>query len=45
MYLENIQSPKDVKVLTMKQLHELAQEIRNGILNHRHERCIQLSGG
>ena len=33
MYLENIQSPKDVKVLTMKQLHELAQEIRNGILN------------
>lgn len=33
MYLENIQSPKDVKVLTTKQLHELAQEIRNGILN------------
>ena len=33
MYLENIKSPKDVKVLTMKQLHELAQEIRNGILN------------
>ena len=33
MYLENIQSPKDVKVLTMKQLHELAQEIRDGILN------------
>ena len=33
MYLENIQSPKDVKVITMKQLHELAQEIRNGILN------------
>ena len=33
MYLENIQSPKDVKVLTMKQLTELAQEIRDGILN------------
>ena len=33
MLLENIQSPKDVKVLTMKQLHELAQEIRDGILN------------
>ena len=33
MLLEKIQSPKDVKVLTMKQLHELAQEIRDGILN------------
>ena len=33
MLLENIQSPKDVKVLTMKQLNELAQEIRDGILN------------
>lgn len=33
MYLEKIQSPKDVKVLTMKQLYELAQEIRDGILN------------
>ena len=33
MLLENIYSPKDVKVLTMKQLHELAQEIREGILN------------
>lgn len=33
MLLENIYSPKDVKVLTMKQLHELAQEIRDGILN------------
>jgi len=33
MYLENIQSPKDVKVLTKKQLTELAQEIRDGILN------------
>ena len=33
MYLENIQSPKDIKVLTVKQLHELAKEIRNGILN------------
>ena len=33
MYLENIQSPKDVKVLTMEQLHELAKEIRDGILN------------
>ena len=33
MYLENIQSPKDVKVLTKKQLTELAKEIRDGILN------------
>lgn len=33
MLLENIYSPKDVKVLTMKQLHELAQEIRDSILN------------
>ena len=33
MLLENIYSPKDVKVLTMKQLHELAQEIRDCILN------------
>lgn len=33
MLLENIYSPKDVKVLTMKQLHKLAQEIRDGILN------------
>ena len=33
MLLKNIYSPKDVKVLTMKQLHELAQEIRDGILN------------
>lgn len=33
MLLENIYSPKDVKVLTMKQLHELAQETRDGILN------------
>ena len=33
MLLENIQSPKDVKVLSMAQLHELAQEIRDGILN------------
>ena len=33
MFLENIQSPKDVKVLTMKQLNELAKEIRDGILN------------
>ena len=33
MLLENIYSPKDIKVLTMKQLHELAQEIRDGILN------------
>ena len=33
MLLEKIQSPKDVKVLTMPQLHELAQEIRDGILN------------
>lgn len=33
MLLEKIQSPKDVKVLSMPQLHELAQEIRDGILS------------
>ncbi len=33
MYLENIQSPKDVKKLTLQQLGILAQEIRHGILN------------
>ena len=33
MLLEKIQSPKDVKVLSMPQLHEMAQEIRDGILN------------
>lgn len=33
MLLEKIQPPKDVKVLSMPQLHELAQEIRDGILN------------
>lgn len=33
MLLEKIQSPQDVKVLSMPQLHELAQEIRDGILN------------
>lgn len=33
MLLEKIQSPKDVKVLSIPQLHELAQEIRDGILN------------
>lgn len=33
MLLEKIQSPKDVKVLSMPQLDELAQEIRDGILN------------
>ena len=33
MLLEKIQSPKDVKVLSMPQLHEQAQEIRDGILN------------
>lgn len=33
MLLEKILSPKDVKVLSMPQLHELAQEIRDGILN------------
>lgn len=33
MLLEKIQSPKDVKVLSMPQLHGLAQEIRDGILN------------
>lgn len=33
MYLEKIQSPQDVKQLTVEQLHALAQEIRDGILN------------
>ena len=33
MLLEKIQSPKDVKVLSMPQFHKLAQEIRDGILN------------
>ena len=33
MYLEKIKSPKDVKVLTMEQLHALAKEIRDGVLN------------
>ena len=33
MLLENIKSPKDVKALSIEQLHALAQEIRNGILN------------
>lgn len=33
MLLEKIQSPKDVKLLSIPQLHELAQEIRDGILN------------
>ena len=33
MLLEKIQSPKDVKVLSIEQLHELAKEIRDGILN------------
>ena len=33
MYLENIKSPKDVKKLSMEQLHALAQEIRDGVLN------------
>ncbi len=33
MYLENIKSPKDVKRLTTEQLHTLAKEIRDGVLN------------
>lgn len=33
MYLEKIQSPNDVKKLTVGQLHTLAGEIRDGILN------------
>ncbi len=33
MYLENIHSPKDVKKLTTEQLHALAKEIRDGVLN------------
>lgn len=33
MYLEKITSPKDIKSFTVKQLGELAKEIRNGVLN------------
>lgn len=33
MYLENIHSPKDVKALSMEQLHQLADEMRQGVLN------------
>ena len=33
MYLEKIKSPNDIKSFTMKQLGELAKEIRNGVLN------------
>ncbi len=33
MYLEKINSPKDVKALNMEQLHTLADEIRQGVLN------------
>ena len=33
MLLENIKSPKDVKALNIEQLHALAKEIRDGILN------------
>jgi 1-deoxy-D-xylulose-5-phosphate synthase len=33
MYLEKIQSPKDVKALSVSELHTLAKEIREGVLN------------
>ncbi len=33
MLLETINSPKDVKKLSLSELHQLAQEIREGILN------------
>lgn len=33
MYIENINSPKDVKALSTEQLDTLAQEVRDGILN------------
>ena len=33
MLLETINSPKDVKKLSLPELHQLAQEIRDGILN------------
>ncbi len=33
MLLETINSPKDVKKLSLPELHQLAQEIREGILN------------
>ncbi len=33
MYLEKIQSPKDVKALSIEQLPALAKEIRDGVLN------------
>ena len=32
MYLEKIKSPKDVKALSMEQLHVLAKEMREGVL-------------
>lgn len=33
MLLETINSPKDIKKLSLPELHQLAQEIRDGILN------------
>ena len=33
MLLETINSPKDIKKLSLSELHQLAQEIREGILN------------
>ena len=33
MLLETIKSPKDIKKLSLSELHQLAQEIREGILN------------
>ena len=33
MYIENINSPSDIKVLNAEQLNALASEIRNGLMN------------
>ena len=33
MYIENINSPKDLKGLTIEQLKVLADEVRAGVLN------------
>ena len=33
MYIENINSPKDLKELSLKQLNVVADEIRAGVLN------------
>ena len=33
MYIENINSPKDLKSLTIEQLGVVAEEVRQGVLN------------